>query len=334
MVRIRFYDPDEEDHPHARKADAASPKASDLIGRGYGIDWVGQLGWRENPFIPFTARPAQMYFVGHDAARKSISDFLARGEHLATVTGELGIGKTMFLAWLTEELGKHPRDYHVVNLVSRESPEEITKKLAAPYRGLFSTYTGETNEELAEYLTSKEKKRRIVLLIDDAENLGENEALINALLDAPNISVVIAGERIPKLAVKPLHIPLTPITPLHAEELIEARIRGVGGRGLRPFTSRVVADLWKAAQGDPTRFFHYAEETAMRAATGQIDLEADEEDSGASDSEDEGADAVSDSSGKKTKKSQTPDEDISQKRAHKKRTELDSLLKELIEDEK
>lgn len=278
MVRIHFYDPDTEEHPLERKEDSKgkNESAANLLARGPGIDWIGQLGWRENPFTPFPVRPAQQYFVGHDDARKHISDFLARGENLAAITGVLGIGKTMFLAWITEELAQRPRDYRIVTLVATESVAAATAALAKPYKGVFSGYSGETNEELAEYLTKKEKKR-LVVLIDDAEKLGEIEPLVKALLESPRISIILAGERVPVVRPGAIPIPLEPLSAVHAQLLLETRIRGVGGRGFEPFTARAIADLWKASQGDPIRFLKYAEETAMRVSTGQIDLNEKEE---------------------------------------------------------
>ena len=279
MVRIHFYDPDTEEHPIEKRERAGKPSesAANLLARGSGIDWVGQLGWRENPFTPFPVRPAQQYFVGHDAARKSISDFLARGEHLAVITGVLGIGKTMFLAWIAEELTQREREYRVVTLTAMDSVAAATLALVKPYKGVFSGYSGETNEELAEYLTKKEKKR-LVICLDDADQLGTLEPLLKALLDSSRISIIIACERIPSLSLDAVLIPLSSLAPLHAQLILENRIRGVGGRGFEPFTSRAIADLWKAAQGDPTRFLKYAEETAMRVSTGQLNLNEKDED--------------------------------------------------------
>ena len=283
MVKFKFYDPDDEKAGHKTSQPAPSvpsaamttsaPQASAGASQsksGFTLHWIHELGWRMNPFTELRAKPAHVYVVNQDTARTHINLFFIKEKQFGTISGGPGSGKTFMLSWLAEELQPYGDRFCVCGFDGSAAAETVISKVCSPFESFLSKYKGESPEELSAFIASK-AKRRLVILVDNAENIPEKSlAYYKQLLTQNQAIVIFAGQSPPKISADDLQVTLAHLTPQDCEKILERRIAAAGGRGIEPFNSTFVAELWKASKNSLNTFMSLCNETAMKIALKQF----------------------------------------------------------------
>jgi hypothetical protein len=272
MVKFRFYDPDEkpaeQEHPKH-----AEPVTIHVQKKGFTLDWVHDLGWRENPFTQLTPMPVHEFMVNQDATRQAINLFFIKEQRFGTITGDHGSGKTFMLQWLAEEL--HPyKDRFEVHYFDAAActVEQFTEKLTKHHSSFFSSYKGNSPEKLVHFLEGK-LKHKLVILVDNANDLGALDHYYKALYAKMQAVIILAGTKPAQLAEDSLNATLVQMSAHDASKMVEKRIGKVGGAGIKPFNHRLLEEVWVAAKCTPKTFLDYCNETAMKVALKQIIIE-------------------------------------------------------------
>jgi predicted ATPase/class 3 adenylate cyclase len=174
------------------------------------------------PVYDLPTAPAPI--IGRDADTAEVAALLA--EHrLVTLTGPGGVGKTRLALHLAGLLhADFPDGVAFVPLAAVRDPElvpdEIARALALPT----AQYGGpEGMSRLAEYL----RGRRVLLVLDNVEQLGAGADVIAGLLRATAGPRVLATSRGPLRLRDEQRYPLDPLTPDAAVEEFAERARAV-----------------------------------------------------------------------------------------------------------
>lgn len=287
MVKFRFYDPDEDEKP-SRPASRPSynafapevPVGSSKPISGLTLDWVHSIGWRTNPFTQLSPKPAHAFLVGYESQRQDINLFFIKEFTFGTVTGESGMGKSFLLQWLSEELAGYGNRFETHLIDARNGVAAFTSAIVSKHETLLKKYRGASPAEFLQFLKQNVKNpKRMVILVDNADELGDLEPYLLAIMDNNLGSVILAGKKPKPLADDKLRVRLTSTDWQDALKLIEKRVQAVGGSSYKPFTPKLIEELWSASKGNFVLFFGFASETAMKIALKQIviDEEAPEE---------------------------------------------------------
>ena len=164
--------------------------------------------------LPFT----QSSFVGRSREMTDLSR-LVEEHRLVTLTGPGGVGKTRLAVRTAAELSAHfPDGVAFVPLAAVHEaalvPDEVARALALPV----GTYSGEVGlRRLSEQLSG----RRMLLILDNVEQLLSGAAEIGVLVDALSDVTVLATSRAPlhlreeqEYPVRPLDVPADAGEPL------------------------------------------------------------------------------------------------------------------------
>ena len=208
--------------------------------------------------LPFT----QSSFVGRSQEVAELSR-LVEEHRLVTLTGPGGVGKTRLAVRTAAELSAHfPDGVAFVPLAAvRDAalvPDEVARALALPV----GTYSGEVGlRRLSEQLS----RRRMLLILDNVEQLLPGAEEIGALLDALSDVTVLATSRAPlhlreeqEYPVRPLDVPADDGEPLssllqHAavQQFLDRARAARPGFELRPEDAPHLARLVTAVGGLP-----------------------------------------------------------------------------------
>ena len=185
------------------------------------------------PVYDLPAPPAPI--IGRDADAARVSELLA-AHRLVTLVGPGGVGKTrlaLHVAGLVR--GDFPDGVAFVALDEVRDldlvPDEIARALALPA----ASYSGpEGMARLADHL----RGRRLLLVLDNVEQLAEGAAVISGLLRAAAGPTVLATSRSPLRLREEQQYPVEPLSREHAVEEFAERAHAV-----RPDLSLGPADL-------------------------------------------------------------------------------------------
>lgn len=257
MVKISFYDPDEQ--KPAKRRDKS----------GFTMDWVSELGWKRDPF----ERDAPL--ADFEDERQEINLFFIKKRRFGTVVGGTGMGKSTLLRWLRDELGQYKElDVHLISADQTPTDESFRKALAEPFRGVFSRGKGIERDALADLL-AKKARGRYVLLVDGGERLTEEHLATIATLLSLDSSILLSADRpIAGPAEDELALTIEKRDPEQYQKILSERIARAGGTGMRPFTKGVVETM--AEDTDTTQeFLELARETAINIALKRVTLDED-----------------------------------------------------------
>jgi type II secretory pathway predicted ATPase ExeA len=256
----------------ATPAQAQSVPRTTLAQTGFTLHWVHELHWRQNPFTQLSVKPAHVFIVNQDAARQQINLFFIKEKQFGVIHGPPGSGKTFMLTWLAEELQPYGDRFMVYGFEGNAPTTTIIEKLVAPHQTLFHKYKGSTPEELSAFLLAR-SRRKMVILVDNADELTDQTAVYYKFLLAHNNAIVIlTGAHPPALAREDMSVPLPPLHAKDVLKILERRISAVGGSGYLPFVENLVEELWRASGNNLKRFFEYCNETAMKVALKQLTI--------------------------------------------------------------
>jgi type II secretory pathway predicted ATPase ExeA/phage tail protein X len=230
--------------------------------------FVDYYGLREQPF-GVTPDPKFLYLgEGHREALAALFYGIESGRGFSALAAEPGMGKTSLLMRLLESMQESARTAFLFQTDggSREFLHALLHDLGIVPRGkdLASTHQA-LNETLLAELNAG---RRVIVVIDEAQNLGEKTLESVRLLsnfetpEAKLMHIILAGQ--PKLSEKLAQPSLTQLRqrvsnviqlkPFRSEETIDYikhRLRSAGLQGQVPFSPEALLLIARASKGIP-----------------------------------------------------------------------------------
>lgn len=232
---------------------------------GFVHDWQKKLGFKKDPFVAEPSTRVGDYLVTREREREQLNLFCIKRHRFGMIHGPAGIGKSTLLLWLRAELGRE-----AVLCSGKATHEQFQETFLLRGFGMLGRVTKAreklTPEQRDELVLERVGKRRLVILVDDANDLAkESKALLQRLLELPQTQVILALERVLKEYAQygedQLDIELKPLTRDALATLLERRLALVGGSGLFPFSKEDLQALSKAKS--LTQFLEEARERAI-----------------------------------------------------------------------
>ncbi len=223
---------------------------------------------REKPFA-LTPDPRFLFLsLAHREALAHVIYGVEQGEGFIAVTGEVGTGKTTLCRTLLERLDNGTEVAFIFNPTL--SGEELWRAISMEY-GLPETYRtrAELNDQLGRFLLdAKAAGRRVVLVVDEAQNLSmetlEEVRLLSNLETSTSklIQIVLFGQ--PELDEK-LDSPglrqlrqriavrwcLSPLSQVESAEYVRHRVRIAAGCDRDLFAPAALREIGRRARGIP-----------------------------------------------------------------------------------
>lgn len=246
------------------------------------MDWVRKLGYESDPFVDEILQPVAKVIVGLERPRERINLFLLKDGSFGIVKGDVGVGKTILLRWVEEQIELHASSLQSVLVEEQESladPETLFRWLFRSQLNVYEKFVRRLPERLSRseqeaYFAEKASRQRLVILVDNAQLLAPKsfELLARLLARAKGVRLVLAGEQraLAKLPIKGLNdeLKIELAKPSSAElvAMVEQRLAFVGANGTFPFDRKRLHALADRAKGEPRKMLELCREEAMRLA--------------------------------------------------------------------
>ena len=227
--------------------------------------YTAHYGLSEKPFR-LTPDP-RFYFLSasHREALAHVVYGIEQGEGFICVTGEVGTGKTTLCRTMLDRLGSETEVAYLFNPML--SPGELLPAVAMEF-GLEveGSAPAVVNEALNRFLL--ESRRRVLLLVDEAQNLSvetleEIRLLSNletatakliqiVLFGQPEFDAMLASPALRQLRQRiAVRWTLEPLTDAEAQEYVCHRVRVAAGGARDLFTARALREIRRRARGIP-----------------------------------------------------------------------------------
>jgi general secretion pathway protein A len=246
--------------------------------------YAAHFGLRE---APFRATPDPRFFYSNPVYREAYATLLygvLQRKGFIALTGEVGTGKTTLLRRLMDELGPPVRFvlFYNTTLTFDETIEFICGELALPVDGLSRVQRLQRLNDLL--IAEAQKGGNVVLLIDEAQNLGadvlENLRLISnletstekllqiVLVGQPELDATLADPSLRQVAQRiAVRYCLEPLREQEIEQFIEHRLRQCGAAPRDLFTAEALERVVRYSRGVP-RIINVLCDAALLSAYG------------------------------------------------------------------
>ncbi|MCC6640657.1 MAG: AAA family ATPase [Deltaproteobacteria bacterium] len=225
-------------------------------------------GLREKPFA-LSPDPRFLFLAqSHREALAHLLYGIEQGEGFIAITGEVGTGKTTLCRTLLQRLGGDSEVAFVFN--PKLSGIELLKTINAE---LGIRHDGESQRELNEALNrflleKKRESRRVLLIIDEAQNLEretleqvrllsnletETSKLIQiVLLGQPELDAMLESSELRQLEQRiGVRWRLRSLSPSETREYVKHRLRVAAGAPIEPFSAAALRELHRLSGGVP-----------------------------------------------------------------------------------
>ncbi|MCD6215843.1 MAG: AAA family ATPase [Candidatus Aenigmarchaeota archaeon] len=249
--------------------------------------WFSHFGWSKNPFI-LNIEPRLL--VGYEEQRDKLLRHIQENQKVALVIGPTGSGKTTLLKWCEAHLdptfesiflGKPPeRPENFIDILRNKFKPSIIEYLSQ----IFFNKSISLNE-LPSYINKKLGKKTLVLFCDEIHEATQDVlSWLRVLNDqVENMTLIISGlpvfEKRLKKELESFYKRITTkittlsLTKEETRQLIEKRIKKVGGSGTGPFSDNVIDYIYDKTGGFPREVLCLANQLinlAMESSTFEI----------------------------------------------------------------
>ena len=243
------------------------------------------FGFRERPF-KLVPDPEYYYLSkSHEEAMAHLTYALSQGDGFVEVTGEVGTGKTMMCRVFLENLDDQTEAAYIFN--PRLTPRQLLKTINAEF-GIDSDADDSKDliDTLNTYLMQKRVEgKRVILLIDEAQNLPRNvleqlrllsnletsksKLLQIILVGQPELGEILDAYELRQLSQRiTLSCHLSPLTCTEVREYIEHRIHVAAVRSAVYFSAAAYRKIYQYSGGIP-RLINIACDRALLTAFGR-----------------------------------------------------------------
>jgi general secretion pathway protein A len=226
------------------------------------------FSFRERPF-KLVPNPEYYYLSrSHEEAMAHLSYAISEGDGFVEITGEVGTGKTTLCRVFLENLDERTEVAYIFN--PRLGPKQLLKTIADE---LGIRCSSDDIKDLIDALNlylikMKTKERRVVLLVDEAQNLSRNvleqlrllsnletnrsKLLQIILVGQPELGDLLDSYDLRQLAQRiTLSCHLSPLTLREAREYIEHRILIASYKTQVPFSGSAIRRIYRYSKGVP-----------------------------------------------------------------------------------
>jgi general secretion pathway protein A len=225
-------------------------------------------GLREKPFV---LSPDPRYLFLAEAHREALAHLLYgidEGEGFIAITGEVGTGKTTLCRTLLQRLGHATEVAFLFNptISSLELMQAVNAEFGMPLAG---RSLRDLHAQLNEFLLARKREgRRVLLIIDEAQNLApetleqvrllsnletETQKLLQiVLIGQPELEAKLASPELRQLRQRiSVHWRLDPLSPGETGEYVLHRLRIAAGAEREIFSQAALRELHRRARGVP-----------------------------------------------------------------------------------
>ena len=237
------------------------------------LDWQKKLGYKDDPFVEQPSGQVRTFFVDRDQERERLNLFVIKQQRFGILHGPKGSGKSTLSTWLAQQLGSKVKVIQVQGkMVEHKKPfveHVLSQCLNVVEKNVTKPHEHLAKDEIEAFILQKLRKKRIILIIDDAQLLiRENKHLLKDVLkECPKSQVLLVLERILKeheaWGKDDLGLALKDMSEEALTELLKVRIEGAGGHGTHPFDKKELDGLLEKSKKNPVRLLALARERAM-----------------------------------------------------------------------
>jgi type II secretory pathway predicted ATPase ExeA len=241
------------------------------MGMALTLNWQQKLGYHADPFRSSVA-PARKYLVGLSHVQEKINLFLIKEDRFGTITGPSGVGKSLLLQWIDEELAS--QDSHEQHKISGKlKSDAIVDALLHEKRPLLKRqlvrFMKIDAQAKRKELFQRAAKKKTVIIVDDAGDLGAHEVeLLSDLMQRTQTQLIIADtkERIAALKlslIDKLRIEIPEYSTEDLVELLRKRIEAAGGSDTHPLAAEERKTVIEKAKHNPAKLLQVARERVI-----------------------------------------------------------------------
>ncbi len=246
------------------------------------------FGFKEKPF-KLVPNPAYLFLSkSHEEALAHLNYALSQGDGFVEITGEVGTGKTTLCRAFLENLNQTVEAAYIFNpkLGPKQLLEAVHDEFDLPSDGA-NTYTSTKDyiDKLNRFLIQKKaENKRVILLIDEAQNLKRNvleqlrllsnletnndKLLQIVLVGQPELAEMLNAQELRQIGQRiTLSYQLAPLKYGETRDYIRYRLNLASSKAPIPFTRLAFRHIYSFSKGIP-RLINIACDRALLTAFG------------------------------------------------------------------